>query len=119
MARTAIPIQTVPANGGGIAGLTFTAADQANGMQFPNDGRTLLLIKNTDASPHNVTVKSVPDRFQRSGDTIVAAPASTTVSIAGPFQFELFQQTTGVVNVDFASATGMTVAAVQLAPGNP
>jgi hypothetical protein len=49
MARTAIAVQQVQKNKSGA--LTFAAADQANGMSFPNDGNTILRVKNAERQP--------------------------------------------------------------------
>lgn len=119
MARTNIPLQALPAIGG--AAITWTAADQANGMYFVNDGDSILMVRNTDASPHATTVSSVADVYGRTGD-LVATPVAISGSNDGIAMFSrlpahLFNQPgTNNCNVDFASATGMSVAVVQVTP---
>jgi hypothetical protein len=48
--------------------LTMTAADVANGNQFVLDGTSLLLIHNSGASPYTVTLTSIADPQNRTGD---------------------------------------------------
>jgi hypothetical protein len=111
MARTAIAVQQVQKNKSGA--LTFAAADQANGMSFPNDGNTILRVKNTSGSPINVTVASVACSHGRTSDIVQAVAATTGDVQIGPLDAPLFNQTGGVVNVDFSAATGVTVAAIK------
>jgi hypothetical protein len=111
MARTAIAVQQVQKNKGGA--LTFAAADQANGMSFPNDGNTLLRVKNTSGSPITVTVASVPCSHGRTSDIVQSVAATTGDAQIGPLDPALFNQSGAVVNVDFSAATGVTVAAIK------
>lgn len=116
MARTAIPIQTLPRNGA-IANVSWTAADAVNGHEFRNGGKVVFLAKNTDAAAHNATVKSVADEAGRTGDIAIAIPATSGYSIAGPFRPAWFNQRAaadlGKVFVDIDVATGVSFAAVQ------
>jgi hypothetical protein len=122
MARTNIPIQTIPAFGGKINTVTWTNADTANGMVFVNDGKTLLLMKLTDTSNKTVTVSSVADPYGRTGDTAITVPLMSAgedgVSIAGPFDPALFNQRgasdLGKVFVGTSADTGLKLAAIQI-----
>lgn len=114
-ARTLIALTTVAAAAEGA--VTFTAADAANGMYFVNDGRTVLLVKNADASPHTATISSVPDPYGRTGDIAVVTAAGAT-NAAGVLPTALFNQTgaaaLGQVFVGFDAGTSVTVAAIKL-----
>lgn len=108
MPRTALTVQSLGLNG--QLNATMTAADATNGMAFVNDGQTVLVVRNTDASAKTVTVKSVPDEWGRSGD-VTCVVAASGVGILGPFTPAIFNQSDGTINVDFSASTGVTVAA--------
>ena len=116
MARTAIAVQEIGLNAG--ATVTWTNSDQANGMIFANDGRTVLLVKNGDASARVVTVASVADEAGRIGDQVPSVAAAATYCF-GPLRPAWWSQRStnqGCVLVDFAVGTPTTlqVAAVRL-----
>lgn len=106
IARTAVPAESAVAP-------NLQAADAANGMKFTNSGRESLLIRNTDASAHTVTVVSVPDEAGRTGDLAVNVPAGE-IRIVDKLQPRWWNQRSGedatTVQVDFSAATGMEVA---------
>ena len=115
MARTAIPIQDVPLLGD--ADVTWNNSDQANGMIYPNDGQTILLFKNGDASSHTPTVRSVTDDAGRTGDKAPTIAAGVT-HIVGPLRPQWFNQRNadlGNVYLDFSAGTPTTfqVAAIR------
>lgn len=115
MARTNIPVQVCPANGGGIQAVTKTAGDSANDHEFFNDGKCMLMVENLDASTKAVTVVSVPDQYGRLGDVAMTVPAVSGgvpgVAFAGPFPPALFNQRgaadLGKVFVDLAASTNL------------
>lgn len=93
MARTAIAV-TDPSKAG-TAMPAETAADVANGNSIPNDGKTIVLAHNTNASSTartaTITVTGTIDGF---------APAARTVSIAagatkvlGPYEVTNYSST--------------------------
>jgi hypothetical protein len=120
MARTAITVQNIAAD---VAKnpVAWTAADQANGMQVAIDGFTLLLFQNSDASAHVATVVSVADIFGRTGDLAINVPAITG-AVPGTAMTGLltpqnwWQSGSNLVYINFASGTGMTVAALRIVP---
>lgn len=118
MARTALPIQQIPRNGS-IAGVSFTAADATNDHEFPNDGNTFLIVKNTDVAAQSVTVVSVPDEHGRTGDLTISVPANGGVAVTSVFRPAIWNQSgadAGKVFVNITTATGLSLAAVRL-PG--
>lgn len=121
MPRTAITVNELPAHGGEVDEIVWTSCDQTNGMDFPNDGRTLLLVRNANAATRQVTVVSVADPYGRTKDTDMDLAADTGYAVAGPFLPPLFNQgSTGRVNVDPSnnhSADDFQVAAIRL-PGS-
>jgi len=109
MARTNIPIDILPLNGGAIV-LTGVAADAVNGHEFVNDGKTFLAVENLDAATKTVTVISVPDSFGRLGNTVQIVPAAVATvpgkASIGPFLPSIWNQGGGSkVNVDISAAT--------------
>jgi len=116
MARTAIAVQEVPFQGS--AAVNFGAADSVNGMVFPNDGRTILLVKNAGAAPITVTVASVQDEYGRSGDISAASVDVGAERVVGPLRPALWNQKSGTdmgkVYVDVSDDTSVTVAALRL-----
>jgi hypothetical protein len=119
-AHTAITVQA-PAQFGGISNVTLTAADSVNGMMFPNDGKTVLVVINNDVATKTVTIVSVPDENGRTGDIVLTVPAAAGgfpgIAITDQLPTALFtQQSTdpGNVYVTFSAATNLKVAAIRV-----
>lgn len=118
--RTLVTVQA-PAQFGGIQNATLTAADSANGMMFPNDGRTVFVILNNDAAAKTVTIVSVPDENGRSGDIVLIVPAAAGgfpgVAITDTLPPALFSQQNadaGNVYVNFSASTSVKIAAIRI-----
>lgn len=111
MARTEVTVQDVS-----LAGVTptYTAAI-VDGHMFKNDGNVAIEVKNTTASPVNVTIQT-PAKVGGIdlAEVVVAIPATSGDKIIGPFDPSLFNQSGGLVYVDYASTTGMTIAVYRL-----
>lgn len=98
----------------GLANVTFVAAG-AGGDDFVNDGRTVLIVKNTDASPKTVTVNSQTLCSQGfDHDIAVIVPATTGEAVIGSFPKGRFNDATGKVLVTYSAVTSVTVAAVRI-----
>ena len=92
MSATALTPTTVvsPYGAGPGAGVAEAAADTGNGNSFANDGRTSLLVRNSDAAPHTVTVQGKS----------FSIPAERSV-VLGPFPVrEAYGATTTVTGSD-------------------
>lgn len=100
-ARTAIVVQDIKAYEGKVP--TFAAVDDANGMEFINDGRTILLVKAGVAGAGAVTVLGVQDDNRRIGNTVLTL-ANDDDGYIGSFPLDLYGQAGGKVFVDFAVA---------------
>jgi hypothetical protein len=76
---------------------TWLAADPANDEQFIMTGKELLLARNVGASPHTITITSVPDQFGRPGDITADSIAAGAFECYGPFASHGWQQTDGML----------------------
>ena len=118
MARTTIPVDIIPANGGQVT-LTGVPSDPANGLQFANNGNVILVFENNSAGAVTATIASVVDQFGRLGDRTVTVPplagGFSGKAVAGPFPPSLWNQGAGAfTNVDSAAlATVLKVSAAQ------
>lgn len=112
MARTAITVQTIAVTG---LAPTYANADQANGMYFANDGNVFLHIKNTNAATRVITVATPATVAGMAIAELTYTIAATTGDVMiGPFDTGVFNQSGGIVHVDFSADTNVTVAAIKL-----
>jgi len=110
MARTAINYQQVLR-----AGLTEAlAAANADGHKFSNDGRIILHVVNGGASPITVTIQTpgTVDDLAVSDRTVTISDESE--KFIGPFPPGIYNQSDGMVYVDFSSVTSVTVSALRV-----
>lgn len=119
MARDAIAVQSLGANGGSLAAVTFNAVTQANGSYIANDGTVLVLAKNAAGGglSRTVTVTSVADEYGRTG-TITRSVADGAIAAIGLFKPSLYNQTDtgnlGKLYLDYDSDSGLTIAAISV-----
>ena len=117
MPRTQITLNSGVGYGDWLAAdLTWTSADQANGMYFNNDGNTVLIVWNGDAASKTVTIAGVANSrtFNAAPSNAATVGANDEFNIAGFFDTKAFNQTDGSVNVDFSADTSVKIAAVKL-----
>ena len=106
MSATALTPVTVvsPYGSGPGAGVAEAAADTGNGNSFANDGRTSLIVRNSDSSGHAFTVrgKSFPVPAEKSvvvGPFPVKEQYGSTVEVTGSdthLTFLAFSQPSGL-----------------------
>lgn len=131
MARTAITLRTLTANGG-IAAPSADNVDQSNGMTLalpttsipanPNMDRLVLVVANTAGSAKNVIVRAgvgggaTPGQAFRSGlgDLTVSVAATSGISYVGPLESARFAQLDDSLSVDFQSGFTGTITALLL-----
>ena len=72
----------------GQLSVTLTACDTVNGNTFTSTGREVLILQNTDSSPHNITITPVADPYGGTNTSLTAysLPASTTSAIQMKYQ---------------------------------
>lgn len=112
MARGDLTPQT-PARTG--TATTFTPA-VVDGHAFANNGRRMLRIKNTDASPKTVTVISPPLGDGRGVDPTPIVVPATTGDVLTPCWPASYNQPTGRVHLDYSAVTGVSVAVIEISP---
>ena len=114
MPRTAIPVTTIPLNGGVVDDLRGggTAGDATNDHSFINDGQTLLEVTNESASSEAITVVSVACSHGRTLN-VTLTPSLNDQAIGGPFPQAIFNQSDGTVHVDLVDSTSITFRALK------
>jgi hypothetical protein len=110
MARKLIPVDNLTLSG--LAINPVTTMDAANGMQFVNTGREIMIAKNTDTVAHTLTIDFAPDRFGRDGSEEISVVAGETLA-SGLFLPELYNQVHKVL-FDVDADTGMTVQIIKV-----
>jgi hypothetical protein len=119
MARTALAIQQPPGAypilplGALAAALTFAASDNANGNSFVSTGREVLVAQNTAGTAGTVTIASVADALQRTGDITAYSIPAAGFAVLGPFYQSGWKQADGTVWVN-TSASTVQLAVVRL-----
>lgn len=93
MARTTIVPQTLAGAypvlplSAGSADFAFTAVDDPTDRQAAlTDSKTTVIAHNTDSSAHTITITSVADQFNRTGDIAAYSIAAGKVAHFGPFK---------------------------------
>ena len=112
MARTAVTITNISAQGGSID-VPTQAADATNDMDMVNDGRTIFEVFNDSAGVVNVTIVSVADPYGRT-QNLALAIAATKKAFVGPLLPAIWSQAGGKVNIDFDVDTTITVRAIRV-----
>lgn len=97
-------------------GKAYVAADAGLTDTFPNDGKTVLHFKNTNASPRTATVNSIRPCDQGVDHNVPITIAATTGDeLCGPFDPGRFNDpATGLVSVTYDAVAGLTVAAIRI-----
>lgn len=90
------------------------ASAAGGGDTFANDGRTMFVIDNADASPMTVTFNSLVESSFGTDEDIAVVVAAGTRVIIGPFLISRFNTVGAVVGVSYTSVTAVTVATLEL-----
>lgn len=107
-----------------FTGLNHTFASVANGDTVVNDGMTILMFKNSNASARTLTLTG--NAVDRPGlGTISSADMTETITIPGSgtnggecmvglLPQDRFNSSTGIVTLGFDVTTGLTMAAIKV-----
>ena len=100
-----------------LTGLATTyAAAAGGGDEFPNDGRTMLHVKNGGGAGITVTVNSRVNCSQGYDHDSVSSIGAGAEAMIGPFDLTRFNDTTtNRAAVTYSGVTTVTVAAVKVA----
>ena len=110
-----LSVQNAPEGGG----VTFVTA-AGGGDVVPNDGKTVLLFWNDDASLAVVTVTAQDTTANAPGfgavtkADAVKSIAANTADVMGPFPTTAFNNSSGQIVVTYSSVTDLDVAAVRV-----
>lgn len=111
MARTSLT-KTTPLGGfpslpltATTADIVFTAADVANKNQFKLEAGDIVIANNSGASPYTVTLTSVNDERNRTGDVAAYSLAAGVISVFGPFELKGWKQTDGNFYLEASNAS--------------
>ena len=114
MARATLTPLVSDRDGVSVADAAMTAA-VADGHSFVNDGRTVLLIQNTNGATRTITVQTpgTVDGLAVADLTITVA-ATTGRLMTATFPKSVYNQNGGVVYLDYSATAGLLVAAVKI-----
>jgi hypothetical protein len=119
MAYTALTVLPADIDGDELIALMVAANTQgADGFQFANDGRTMLLVLDQLAAGagDTITFEGLPDKYGRSESPLTRTVTAKKIFAYGPFLPELWNKTGGVVRFKFTTAAATTaVIAIQVA----
>lgn len=114
MARTALTLLTADRDGVSIADAALTAA-ATDGHSFANDGRTALILQNTNVASRTVTIQtSATVDGLAVADLTITVPATTGRLVTAYFPKQVYDQSDGTVYVDYSATAGLLVAAVKI-----
>ena len=116
MARTALTVLTQTSRTGlSIADAAMTAAF-VDGHKFVNDGRTVLLMQNTNAASRVVTVQTpgLVDGVLSVADLGITVAATTGRILTPFFPPTIYNQSDGMVYIDYSATAGLLVAAIKI-----
>lgn len=101
-----------------------SAAADATGNNFINDGRTFLIFTNSNASARTATITGNATSKPGFGDisaadmgetaSLVGSGTNGGITVLGPFPQDRFNDTSGKVNITYDAVTGLNVASVGL-----
>lgn len=119
MARTALTPQSLPGSTPSLplaadsADITWTAADNVNGNDVPHTGREIVLVRNDNVGAQTVTITSVADPYNRTGDITTYSVGIGEYAAFGPFDVAGWKQADGKLYLD-ASAADVFFAVLRL-----
>jgi hypothetical protein len=118
MPRTSLTVNSGAAYAGSVLDIAVAAVDQPNGNSFANTGLEKVIVVNGSGGSLTVTV-AIPANQRSLGGLATSKTYSVSNSktaILGPFDPSIFNQTTGVVNIDWSTGTSVTCSVVTHIP---
>ncbi len=94
---------------------SYTAC-AGGGDEFPNDGRTILHLKNGSGSPITVTVDSRVTCDQGSDHNSVTSVGAGAEAMIGPFDITRFNDSSnGRAAITYSGVTSLTIGVIKVA----
>ena len=95
---------------------SYTAASSGLADKFSNDGLTFLHIKNGDVSTKSVIIESKFSPLPKGLTTLNATVelSGTQEKMVGPFEKAIWNDSSGYVNLAWATHTAVTIAVVSM-----
>lgn len=97
-----------------ITGLAPTFGAVSSSDTFPNDGHTVIYIKNAGASPDTVVIDSLVACNQGTDHDGGGSVTNGTEKVFGPFPMSRFNNSAGLVTVTNSYTTTVTCAVIRL-----
>jgi len=111
MAYTELTVLAADKAGDELIALMVGANTQtADGFEFVNDGRTMLLVLDELAlgAGDTITPEAILDRYGRAEDVLTRTVTAKKMYAYGPFLPEIWNQTDGKVKFKFTTADAKT-----------
>ena len=111
MAYTELTVLGADKAGDELIALMVGASTQAaDGFEFDNDGRTMLLVLDELATGagDTITFEAILDRYGRAEDVLTRTVTAKKMFAYGPFLPEIWNQTDGKVKFKFTTAAATT-----------
>lgn len=99
---------------GAVLGLAGAAAASAGGDEWPNTGREVLIVTNTDADPHDVSVAVQAEPDGKEVTERLVTVAAGTSKVLGPYPVNEYSDSDGLGQITYSAVTGMKVQAVKI-----
>jgi hypothetical protein len=105
-----------------VSGTDITSGlNNAAGKSYiPNDGKTLVVIKNGNGSPVTATVKTKKSSLSKEGygtvalsDETITVPSATT-TIAGPFPVARWNTVSSTVEISMSTVAGVSMTSLRM-----
>jgi hypothetical protein len=101
MPRTNVPVGSTVRTGTEIgSGGSEVTGDSTNNHEMVNDGKTFLLVRNADASPHNVTPKIAKTVDGVTPTSVARSVGASGHKILGPYPTAIYNTTAGKLDID-------------------
>ena len=111
MAYTELTVLAADKAGDELIALMVGANTQtADGFEFVNDGRTMLLVLDELAlgAGDTITLEAILDRYGRAEDVLTRTVTAKKMYAYGPFLPEIWNQTDGKVKFKFTTGAATT-----------
>ena len=119
MAYTTLTVLPAAKAGSELIALMVGANTQgADGFDFPNDGRTVLLVLDalSDGAGDTLTFEAVTDSDGRAETNLARTVTAKKMFVYGPFLPEIWNQSNGRVRCKFTTASSKTtIVAIRVA----